>query len=204
MVPIGLSNHKESTKLPMVNLNTMKKTTIIHVITGDGKGKTTASLGLALRAIGAGKKVMILQFMKKSNTSEYKAIKKYKLPIEIECFGIGFYKILGDDHTDAEHKKACERGLDAVRVAIESQKYDLIILDEINVVLSLKLLDIDKILEILKPFPKLSGAEKLFDIVLTGRNAPTKLKNIADNVSDIKNVKHYFDQGIKARKGIEF
>lgn len=187
----------------------MKKyETIIHVITGDGKGKTTAAFGLALRAIGAGKKVIIFQFMKKADTSEFKAIKKYKLPIDIQTFGIGFYKILGDQHTDAEHKKACERGLDEARVAIESQKYDLIILDEINVAIGYKLLDINTVMEILKPQIHLvgvsRGVSKSVDIVLTGRRAPAKLKKIADNVSEIKNVKNYFDQGIKARKGVEF
>lgn len=178
-----------------------KDRTIIHIITGDGKGKTTASLGLALRAVGAEKKVVILQFMKKSNTSEFKAIKKYKLPIEIKCFGIGFYKILGDTHTDLEHKKACEAGLAAAREAIESQKYDLIILDEINVAIGFGLLDID---DVINQLFHLRGGRVVMDIVLTGRKAPAKLKKIADLISEIKNIKNYFDKGIKARKGIEF
>lgn len=179
---------------------------IIHVITGDGKGKTTSALGLALRAIGAGKRVKMVQFMKKCEFSEHKAIKKYKLPIDIECFGIGFYKILGDTHTDEEHKKACEQGLAVAKIAIESQKYDLIILDEINVALGLKLLNINNIIDILKFEPKLHlpGRCETVDIVLTGRSAPLKLKKIAHLVSDIRNVKHYFDEGTKARKGIEF
>ncbi len=177
---------------------------IIHVITGDGKGKTTASLGLALRAIGAGKKVKLIQFMKKCEFSEHKAIKKYNLPIDVECFGIGFYKILGDKHTDNEHKKACERGLAAVKYAIESQKYDLIILDEINVAMSFGLLNIDDVITILKPQSHTGSVIKRLDVVLTGRKAHPKLKKIAQLVSDVKCVKHYFDEGEKARKGIEF
>lgn len=174
---------------------------IIHIITGDGKGKTTASFGLALRAIGAGKRVKIIQFMKKGDSSELKAIKKYKLPIDFECFGIGFYKILGDKHTEEEHKKACERGLAAAKRAIESQKYDVIILDEINVAIGFKLLNID---DVIKMLSTIHCPLSTFDIVLTGRKAPAKLKNLADMVSEIRNVKNYFDKGKIARKGIEF
>jgi cob(I)alamin adenosyltransferase len=175
---------------------------IIHIITGDGKGKTTASLGLALRSLGAGKKVKIIQFMKKPIFSEHKAIKKYKLPIDIETFGIGFYKILGDTHTDAEHKKSCEKALSAAHKAILSGNYDLIILDEINVALSLKLLDEDQVIELITSTNK--KQKKDLDIVLTGRNASKKIIELADLVSEIKNVKNYFDKGIQARKGIEF
>ena len=173
------------------------------MITGDGKGKTTAALGLAVRAIGAGKKVKLIQFMKTDTFSEHKTIKKYNLPIDVETFGIGFYKILGDSHTETEHKQACEKALLAARTAIDSQNYDLIILDEINVTTSFGLIDIDAVLEIIKPVPHLRGAEQV-DIVLTGRNAHPKLKKIAHLVSDVKCVKHYFDDGLEARKGIEF
>jgi cob(I)alamin adenosyltransferase len=177
----------------------MKKSPIIHVITGDGKGKTTASLGLALRAIGAEKRVKIIQFMKKCDFSEHKAIQKYKLPIEIECFGIGFYKILGDTHTEAEHKLSCSNALKAAKTAIESDNYDLIILDEINVAIGFKLIEADEVVIYLTNLNQKNET----DIVLTGRRAHPKIKNIAHLVSDIKSVKHYFDKGQKARKGIE-
>lgn len=189
----------------------MHKKIIIHVITGDGKGKTTASLGLALRAIGAGKRVKMIQFMKKCEFSEHKSIEKYKLPIDVECFGIGFYKILGDTHSETEHKQACEKALTAAKIAVESNEYDLIILDEINVALGFKLINITKVLTILSPSHHLwrkasakRGSAKVLDIILTGRRAPVKLKKIAHLVSDIRNVKHYFDEGGEARKGIEF
>lgn len=175
----------------------MKNKAIIHIITGDGKGKTTASLGLALRAIGANKKVKIIQFMKKPIFSEHKAIKKYNLPIEIEAYGIGFYKILGDKHTQKEHELSCQKALDATQKAIESQKYDLLILDEINVAMSLKLIDETKAINIIKRATNC-------DIVLTGRNAAKKMIALADLVSVIKKEKHYFDQGLGGRKGIEF
>ncbi len=174
----------------------MKKSKI-HVYTGDGKGKTTAALGLALRAVGASKKVMIIQFMKKPNYSEHKAIKKYKLPIEIESFGIGYYKILGDKHTEEQHQKASQKALKRAEEIIKKNKHDLIILDEINVAIGFGLIDLDDVITILNTRQKA-------EIVLTGRRAHTKLKNIADLVTEMKKSKHYFDKGVKARKGIEF
>lgn len=179
----------------------MKKKQIIHIITGDGKGKTTAALGLSLRAIGAGKKVKVIQFMKKPIFSEHKAIKKYNLPIEVESFGIGFYKILGDTHTEAEHKKSCQKALSAAQAAINSNDYDLLILDEINVAVQSGLIEVDEVISILTP--ETSNLKPL-DIVLTGRNAHSKIKKIADLISDVKCSKHYFDDGQEARQGIEF
>lgn len=181
---------------------------ILHLITGDGKGKTTASLGLALRALGAEKKVKLIQFMKKPNFSEHKAIKKYNLPIEVETFGIGFYKILGDTHTEEEHKKSCQKAWAKAKETIESKDYDLVILDEINVAIGFGLLEIDEVISFLNSdsgsLKADSSQHQLVDVVLTGRRAHPKLKKIAQLVSDIKNTKNYFDQGQEARKGIEF
>lgn len=172
---------------------------MIQIYTGDGKGKTTAALGQALRAIGANKKVAILQFMKKGDSSEFKAINKYKLPIDVFSFGIGFFKILGDKHTNNEHKKAAQKAFVKVQDIIASKKYDVIILDEINVAIDLKLINIDDVVEML-----LSVGSCPLEVVLTGRKAHPKLLKIADLVSEIKKKKHYFDKGVKARKGIEF
>lgn len=184
---------------------------MIQIYTGDGKGKTTAALGLALRALGADKKVAILQFLKKPNTSEHKAIAKYKLPILIECFGIGFYKILGDKKPESAHKKAAQKGLERAKEIIEKGEYDLIILDEINVAVSLELINVEEVINII--YPKRSAVVGLSagmagsrsaDIILTGRNIHPKLKKIADLVTTMKKHKHYFDIGVKARKGIEY
>jgi len=179
----------------------MSKKTIIHIITGDGKGKTTASLGLTLRAIGSGKRVAIIQFMKKSIFSEHKAIRKFKLPILIESFGIGFYKILSDTKTDAQHRHIVAKAWARAKEIIDSKNYDLIILDEINVAISLGLLDAKDVADFIN---SIKSNNKYFDLVLTGRDASPKLKKIADLISDIKCVKHYFNHGINARKGIEF
>lgn len=170
---------------------------MIHIYTGNGKGKSTAAFGLALRALGAEKKVAILQFMKKPDTSEYKAIKKYKLPILIESFGIGFYKILGDKKPKGSHQKAAQKGLKRAQEIIEKGDCDLLILDEINVAIDLGLINIQEVIDII-------DLNKKAELILTGRNAHPKLKKLADLVTVMKKHKHYFDQGTKARKGIEY
>lgn len=171
---------------------------MIQIYTGDGKGKTTAALGLALRAIGADKRVAILQFLKKGDSSEFKAIKKYKLPIDVFAYGIGYFKIMGDKHSESEHRQAAQKGLEKIKEIICSKKYDLIILDEINVAVGFGLIEIDDVLKILARRPK-----KL-EVILTGRRAKPKLKQLADLVTEMKKEKHYFDKKTKARKGIEY
>lgn len=170
---------------------------MIQIYTGDGKGKTTAAMGLALRACGAKKHVAILQFMKKGDSSEIIAIKKYRLPIDVFCFGTGFYGILDDKKPKKIHINKAEKGLKKAEAILKSGKYDLIILDEINVIVDCDLINVADIISVIK-------TNKTADIILTGRNAHPKLKKIADIVSNIKKEKHYFDKGIKARKGIEF
>lgn len=177
-----------------------KQKGFIHIYTGDGKGKTTSALGLALRAIGTGKKVAIVQFMKKTDYSEHKAIKKYRLPIIVESFGIGYYKIMGDKKPKSAHKKAAQKALNRARDVIENNKYDLIILDEINVAISFGLIDIEEVISMLTT----NGKQLTAEIILTGRNAPAKLKKIAHLVTEMKKIKHYFDKGVKARRGIEY
>ncbi|AKM81829.1 TPA: cob(I)yrinic acid a,c-diamide adenosyltransferase [Candidatus Berkelbacteria bacterium] len=183
---------------------------MIQIYTGDGKGKTTAALGLALRACGAGKKVALVQFLKAPKFSEHIAIKKYKLPIDVFAFGIGFYisseipravkqsyKIV-DNHTVDEHRLAAKKGLLKAEELIKSKKYDIVIFDEINVAIGFKLLDTDNVIALLKTVPKNK------EIILTGRKANAKIKKMADLVTEMKKQKHYFDKGKNARKGIEF
>lgn len=168
----------------------------IQIYTGEGKGKTTSSLGLAIRAIGANKKVALIQFMKKPIYSEHKAIKKYKLPIDVFAYGIGFYKILGDKKTKKQHREVIDKAWKKAQEIINSKKYDLIILDEINAAIGFGLLSIDIVIDTIKTSKS--------EIVLTGRKAHPKLKKIADLITEMKPVKHYFDKGVKARKGIEY
>lgn len=167
---------------------------MIQVYTGNGKGKTTCALGLALRAVGAGLKVYIIQFIKGRHYSEIKALEKIK-NIKIEQCGRGcFIK----DKPSPKDILLAKTGLVKIRKAILSRRFNLIILDEINVALHLKLLNTEDILNLIAITPK------NIELVLTGRYAPTSIRKIADLVSEIKEVKHYFKNGVKARKGIEF
>ena len=165
----------------------------IQIYTGNGKGKTTAALGLALRAAGAGLKVFIGQFLKKQS-SEQEALKRFEDLIKIETYGgPKFIKT-----PSVEDKKRAEKGFKVCMDNINSGKYDVVILDEINVAIHLGLLNLEQVLVLLKK--RLKGVE----IILTGRYAPQKLIEIADLVTEMREVKHYYHKGIKARKGIEF
>lgn len=167
---------------------------MIQVYTGNGKGKTTAAFGLALRASGAGLKVYIGQFVKGKCYSEIKALKKIK-NIRIEQFGRRCFIKKTPDKIDFELALA---GLKRAGEIIHKKKYRLVILDEINIAVKLKLIPLDGLLKLINNTPKNK------ELVLTGRYAHPKVIKLADLVSEIKEVKHYFKQGIKARLGIEF
>jgi len=167
---------------------------LIQVYTGCGKGKTTAALGLALRAAGAGFNVYICQFVKGRFYSELSALKKIK-NIRIEQYGRRCFIKKRPEKTDIE--LAC-KGLEKAREAILGKKFRLIILDEINIALNLNLISLKEVIGLLKAAPKNK------EIVLTGRYAPLQITNVADLVSQINEVKHYYKKGVAARKGIEF
>lgn len=167
---------------------------MIQIYTGNGKGKTTASLGLAIRAAGAGKKVYIAQFIKGKECSELNVLKKIK-NIKLEQFGSGCFIKGKPKREDIE---AAGAGLKKIKNIVEKDKFDVIILDEINVAMNLRLLDCQDVLKLLKNTPK------RVELILTGRNAPREILRSADLVSCIKEIKHYFNAGLKARKGIEY
>lgn len=170
---------------------------MIQVYTGTGKGKTTAALGLALRAVGAGKKVCIIQFLKSAQpaTSEAKAIKKYLSQIKLQSFGQPVFLMRGQQKMkDVDLAKEAWR---SAKKALAGQ-CEIVILDEINVALYFGLLTVKEVATEIKRF---SGKK---EIILTGRNAPKEIIKIADLVTQMKEIKHYFKQGVKARKGIEF
>lgn len=166
----------------------------VQVYTGDGKGKTTAALGLALRAVGAGFKVYIGQFMKKRNYSELKSLEKFSKNIKIEQFGR--QRFIGQKVTK-EDRILARKGLERVKKVIASGKYSLIILDEINIALSYGLVEEDEVIKIIKRRPEAQ------EIVLTGRGAPQGIIELADLVTEMKEIKHYFSKGVRARTGIE-
>lgn len=172
---------------------------LVIVYTGDGKGKTTAALGMALRAIGRGWKVLMIQFMKGTwHYGELDGAKRLEPDLEIIPMGKGFYKILDDHHTEDEHRQAALAALDFARAKMLSGDCDLLILDEVNNAISTGLLSLQSVLDLLDRKP----AD--FHIVLTGRGAPPELIDCADLVTEMREVKHPYQKGILAQKGIDF
>jgi len=167
---------------------------MIQVYTGNGKGKTTAALGLALRAAGAGMPVYIGQFIKKGCYHELRSLKKFK-QIKVEQFGRGCF-IRG--RPLPKDRALAGQGLKKIRAALSRRKYGLVILDELNIALKLELLKINDVLALLKGIPKRT------EVVITGRFAHPEILKMADLVSEIREKKHYYRSGIGARKGIEF
>jgi len=161
----------------------------IIVFTGDGKGKTTAALGCALRAIGYGKKVVMIQFLKKG---EYGEVKASVEGLRIMQFGRKKFVI----KVDEEDKEMAKKGLMAAKEVLKEKPF-ILILDEINVAMSMSVLEIKEVLEILK---ERGGSH----IILTGRDAPKEIIEIADLVTEMKKVKHYYDEGIKSIQGLEY
>jgi len=185
---------------------------MLIVFTGNGKGKTTAALGCAMRALGQGKRVLMIQFIKGNwESGEQKFLKRfsgcarsrearkiYDLRFKIIPAGKGFVGISGDKIPLSVHKKAAENALKLAKKSIFSKKWDLIILDEINVAADLKLIKASEVLKIIKSAPK--G----IDIILTGRSAPKIFIKYADLVTEMKEIKHPFQKGAPAKIGIEF
>ena len=173
----------------------------IQIYTGNGKGKTTASLGLAMRALGRNWKVLMIMFTKGGdNYGELNSFRTLSPEIQtnLTIEQAGLDRIVYCHNKCDEDEKEIKRGWAIAKKAIENNEYQLIILDEINIALDMKFLDIDEVVEVLKNKPK------AMEIVLTGRNAHPKVIEIAHLVSKIEPVKHYWDTGIVARKGIEF
>jgi len=173
----------------------------IQIYTGNGKGKTTASLGLAMRALGRNWKVLVVMFTKGGDnygelTSFRNLSESIKDNLTIEQAGLD--RIVYANNKNADDAKEIQRGWELAKNAIQNNLYQLIVLDEINIAIDLKILDIDEVVEVLKNKPK--GME----IVMTGRNAHQKAIDIAHLVSRIEPVKHYWDFGISAREGIEY
>ena len=171
----------------------------VIVYTGDGKGKTTAALGMAFRAVGRGWKVLMVQFMKGTwHYAELDTAKRLAPDLEIVPMGMGFYKILDDHHTEEEHREAATAALQFAHDKMLSGEYDLLILDEVNNALNTGLLSLDQVMRFLDSKPP------DFNIVLTGRGAPPELIERADLVTEMREVKHPYQKGIFAQKGIDF
>jgi cob(I)alamin adenosyltransferase len=173
---------------------------MIFVFTGDGKGKTTAALGQALRALGNNKRVLVVQFIKSPEwkAGEEAAIKKLEPDCTLVKKGKGFVGILGDTLPREAHVKAAEEGLTFARREFASGAWDVLILDEINVALRLGLLKLPEIIDFVKRFPK----ER--DLILTGRDAPQELYQYADYWTEMRGLKHPFQEGRLGERGREW
>ena len=172
---------------------------IVIVYTGNGKGKTTASLGVALRAIGHGLKVCMVQFIKGEwHYGELNSIKKLEPDFELIVAGKGFIGIIDDDHAFEEHVRAAKTALDIVEQKISLDTFDIIILDEINYALHLGVLQLADVMKILQNRPK------HLSLILTGNHACEEIITLADLVTEMKEIKHPYKKGIKAKRGIDF
>ena len=173
----------------------------IQVYTGNGKGKTTASLGLAMRALGRCWKVLIIMFTKGGDDyGELKAFRELAPDIanNLKIVQAGLDRIVYIDNQNEKDREEILKGWNLAKTAIENDEYQLIILDEANIAIDLGIIDVDEVVDVLKNKPD------NMEIVLTGRNAHPKIIEIAHLVSNIEPVKHYWDTGIAARKGIEY
>jgi cob(I)alamin adenosyltransferase len=171
----------------------------VIVYTGKGKGKTTAALGMALRAVGHDHKICMIQFIKGSwHYGEMTSSKRLEPEFELTAIGKGFVGILDDKTPKEIHQKIAQEAAEVAKEKILSGKYDLVILDEINYAVNLGLIDEEKILELIRIKP-----QKL-TLVLTGNHAKKQIIDVADLVTEMKEIKHPFQKGIKAKKGIDF
>jgi len=166
----------------------------VHVYTGDGKGKTTAALGLTLRALGAGYKVLFTQFLKQGDYSEIKALRCFAEQVEVRQFGSGKFVRGKPQQQDIE---AASKGLAWIRSTMASNDFDLVVLDEINVAIHFEVISLQGLIEFLESRPQ--GVE----VVLTGRWARPEIIEIADLVTEMKMIKHYYQKGVRARIGVE-
>lgn len=169
---------------------------LLQIYTGDGKGKTTAALGLALRAAGRGMKVFMVQFLKGRVYGELESAKRLSDRIVIVQSGLDSFVKKGEA-TDEDIRLA-RRGLNLAEKAISSGEYDIVILDEINVAVELGVISVDDVI------PLIENKPKHVELVLTGRYAPDEFLERADLITEMRSIKHYYDSGVEMREGIEY
>jgi cob(I)alamin adenosyltransferase len=169
---------------------------LVQVYTGDGKGKTTAAFGQALRAIGQGYRVCVIQFMKGRKYGECLAAERHLPNLTVHLSGLDSF-VMRDNPAPLDIELASQ-GLDIARKAIASGDYEMVILDEINVAADFRLIPLDDIIDLVKSKPA------SVDLILTGRYAPPEIIALADTVSEIREVRHHYRAGVKERAGIEY
>lgn len=172
---------------------------LVIVYTGNGKGKTTAALGMALRAVGYNKKICMIQFIKGSwHYGEMDSSKRLEPEFEMTAIGKGFVGIIDDHSPKSDHDMIAQEAIRISREKIMSNMYDLVILDEINYAVNLDMVKLEQVLDLIRSRPK------NLDLVLTGNYAKKEVIDMADLVTEMKEIKHPYKAGIKAKQGIDF
>jgi cob(I)alamin adenosyltransferase len=166
----------------------------VHVYTGNGKGKTTAAIGLAVRAVGAGWRVFFAQFLKAGVYSEHKALARFTDRLTIKSYGrAGYIR----EEPEEEDRRLAQEALEEIREVIASGRHGLVVLDEANVAVHYRLVSVEQLLDLIGGRP--AGVE----VVVTGRYADPRLLERADLVTEMREIKHYYHQGVTARLGVE-
>ncbi len=180
-------------------LEPKEKIGLVVVLTGDGKGKTTAALGMALRAVGHGMKVCLIHFMKGDMyAGEYDGIKRLAPHAEVYLTGKGFCGIGGNSYPYQEHRANAQGAIKLAREKMLSNNFDALILDEINNAIELKLVDLPQLLELIDNKPP------LMHLVLTGRDAHPEVIQRSHTVTEMREIRHAYRQGIEPQKGIDY
>lgn len=171
---------------------------LVHVYTGDGKGKTSAALGIALRALGWGLKVLMIQFIKGyTNLGEIKAAERLPGQFDVRQFALDLSRDI-DEAKVIERRTQAEEAMQYAEAMITGGLYDIVILDEINNAMHYGLIDVERVISLIKNKPPLT------ELILTGRNAPEEVIDAADYVTEMKLIRHPYDLGIQARPGIDY
>lgn len=182
---------------------------MLYVFTGDGKGKTTAAVGQAIRSVGEGKRVLMVQFIKGPWRSGEDEAAKFLAPnFKLVKKGKGFVGIMGDKLPREVHKKAAEEALEYAQAELETGGWDMLILDEVNNAVALNLIAKEKILEFidwaLAPINSSGSRSQLELLILTGRGAPPEFIERADLVTEMRSLKHPYERGIQGKRGLEY
>lgn len=185
--------------MEITKLEPKKRQGLVVVITGNGKGKTTSAMGMALRSVGHGMKVCIIQFMKGDIYSgEWDGVKLLKGMVELTSTGKGFCGIQGNPYSYSEHRQNAQDTLQLVNEKLRSKEFQVLILDEINESVDLRLVDLDQVLAVLKARPP------EMHLILTGRDAHPDIIQAADTVSEVREVKHAYRKDIEPQPGIDY
>jgi cob(I)alamin adenosyltransferase len=193
------NRRKQRPPLKITRLTPKHRKGLVVVITGNGKGKTSSALGMILRACGHGMKSSMVQFMKGDiYAGEWDGVKKLSSDVELIPTGMGFCGIEGNPYSHAEHREAAQRALRLAKEKIESGPFDIVVLDEINNALKLRLVDLEQVLNLITHKPP------SLHLILTGRDAHPRVMALADTVSEVREIKHAYREGVEPQPGIDY